>query len=107
MAEPSSSSSGVKKLISRIRDEGVQAGQQEADRILNDAKTQAAIIISEANADAAATREKARRTRQARRRQAGREARGQGTRRWRQGRSSLARLRGRSRRSPVARSRQW
>ena len=59
MAEPSSSSSGVQKLISRIRDEGVQAGQAEADQLLKDAKTQAAKIISEAKADAAVTREKA------------------------------------------------
>ena len=59
MAEPSSSSSGVQKLISRIRDEGVQAGQTEADQILKDAKAQAAKLISEAKADAAVTREKA------------------------------------------------
>ena len=59
MAEASSSSSGVQELISRIRDEGVQAGQAEADQILKDAKAQAARIISEAKAEAAATREKA------------------------------------------------
>ena len=59
MAEPSSTSSGVQQLISRIRDEGVQAGQAEADQILKDAKTQAAKIVSEAKADAAATHDKA------------------------------------------------
>lgn len=59
MAEASKTTSGVQQLISRIRDEGVQAGQAEADQILKDAKAQAANIISEAKADAAATREKA------------------------------------------------
>jgi len=59
MAEASKTSSGVQELISRIRDEGVQAGQQESDRILKEAKAQAAKIISDAKAEAEITRAKA------------------------------------------------
>ena len=59
MAEVSKTSSGVRELISRIRDEGVQAGQQQADQILDDAKAQAAKIISDANTQADNARAKA------------------------------------------------
>ena len=38
MAEETQTSSGVQDLISRIRDDGVQAGKQEAERILADAQ---------------------------------------------------------------------
>lgn len=59
MAEASKTTSGVQQLISRIRDEGVQAGQEEANRIVKDAKTQAARLIGEAKAEAEAAQRKA------------------------------------------------
>lgn len=59
MAEANRTSSGVQELISRIRDEGVQAGQQQADQILEDAKKQAAKLISDAKTEADNTRAKA------------------------------------------------
>ena len=45
-------SSGVQALISRLRDEGVQAGQAEAERILAQAREQAARLVAEAEAQA-------------------------------------------------------
>jgi len=58
MAEASTTSSGVQELISRIRDEGIQAGQQQAEQILSDARTRAETLISDAKAQADALREK-------------------------------------------------
>ena len=53
-------SSGVQDLISRLRDEGVQAGRQEADRILNEARKRAAEIVAQAKSEAEEVRNKAR-----------------------------------------------
>jgi V/A-type H+-transporting ATPase subunit E len=58
MVEPNKTSSGVNELVSRIRDKGVQAGKQEADRILQQASEEAARILSDARAQAQAEREK-------------------------------------------------
>ncbi|MEQ8765673.1 MAG: hypothetical protein RL885_17245 [Planctomycetota bacterium] len=52
---------GVEELITRIRDEGVQAARTEADRILKDANERAARLLREAKAEIAAERERARR----------------------------------------------
>ena len=59
MAEPVVTSSGVKELIDRIRDEGVQSARDEADRILSEAKAQAARIVSDAKAEAATMKKEA------------------------------------------------
>lgn len=49
MAEPGTeTSSGVEALISRIRDQGVQAGREEADRVLTEAKQEAARTLEAA-----------------------------------------------------------
>jgi V/A-type H+-transporting ATPase subunit E len=44
--------SGVKELISRLRDEGVKAGEDEARLMLEDAEKKAAEIINNAKAEA-------------------------------------------------------
>ncbi|MCR9118887.1 MAG: hypothetical protein NXI22_18275 [bacterium] len=59
MEENSTSSAGVQNLIERIRDEGVQAAQNEADALLNDAKKQAAEILLKARTEADALQTKA------------------------------------------------
>ena len=59
MTEATHTSSGVQDLITRIRDEGVQAGKQEADTLLADARAQAASIVAEAKAQAAALHDEA------------------------------------------------
>ncbi|UCC82170.1 MAG: hypothetical protein JSW46_14420 [Gemmatimonadota bacterium] len=59
MTEPDATSSGVKELIERIRDEGVQEALEEAVRILSEARAQAARIVSEAKAEAAAKKKDA------------------------------------------------
>jgi V/A-type H+-transporting ATPase subunit E len=41
-------SSGVESLISRIRDQGVQAGREEADRVLSEARREAARTLEAA-----------------------------------------------------------
>lgn len=41
-------SAGVEALISRIRDQGVQAGREEAERVLNEAKREAARTLEAA-----------------------------------------------------------
>lgn len=43
---------GVQNLIDRIRDEGVEAGQQEAEKILQKARADAARIVAEAKTEA-------------------------------------------------------
>jgi V/A-type H+-transporting ATPase subunit E len=60
MAEPKKTSSGVQELISQIRDEGVKAAQTEADRLLKEAKEQAAVIHEKAKTMAEETKSKAR-----------------------------------------------
>lgn len=52
--------SGVKELIQRIRDEGVEKAQSEAQQILHEAKQQAAAILSDAQAQAKRELESAR-----------------------------------------------
>jgi len=59
MAEPDVKSSGVKELIDRIRDEGVQSARAEADRIITEAKARAARIVSDAKAEAAKSKSEA------------------------------------------------
>jgi len=53
-------SSGVQDLISRIRDEGVQSGKQEAQRLVADAQRQAARTVEDARAEVEEMRQKAR-----------------------------------------------
>jgi V/A-type H+-transporting ATPase subunit E len=53
-------SSGVQELIEKIRDEGVQAAQGEAERLLHEARKQAAEIVARAQAEADAAIAKAR-----------------------------------------------
>lgn len=52
MTVESKSPAGVSDLIARIRDEGVQSGQEEANRILSEARQEAARIVSEAQQEA-------------------------------------------------------
>lgn len=52
--------SGVQELVSRLRDEGVKAGQQEAERLLQEAQNQADQIVAQAKAEAEAIRNQAR-----------------------------------------------
>lgn len=49
-------SSGVEALISRIRDQGVQAGREEADRVLSQAKREAAQTLEAARREVEAMR---------------------------------------------------
>ncbi len=60
MAEVEQTSSGVQDLIARIRDDGVQAGRQEAEQILADAQRQAARLLEDARAEVEQMRQKAR-----------------------------------------------
>lgn len=60
MTELEKASSGVKELISRLRDEGVQAGQQKADEMVKEAQERAAQIVAEAQTEADDLRTKAR-----------------------------------------------
>ena len=48
MTEQTVTSSGVQDLINRLRDDGVNAGQQQASNIVNKAKDQAAKILADA-----------------------------------------------------------
>lgn len=52
-------SSGVQQLITRIRDKGVRAGQEEADALVANARRDAARIVKQAEAEVAALRENA------------------------------------------------
>jgi V/A-type H+-transporting ATPase subunit E len=52
MASETQQASGVQELISRIRDDGVQAGQDKADEIVAQARQEAARLVSEARAEA-------------------------------------------------------
>ncbi len=60
MAEAEQTSSGVQELIARIRDDGVQAGRQEAEQLLADAQRQAARMLEDARAEVEQMRKKAR-----------------------------------------------
>lgn len=64
MAEPAGASgtaSGLEALIARLRDEGVSAGREEADRLVAEAQTRAQKLVQKAEADAKALVETARR----------------------------------------------
>lgn len=54
-------SHGVQDLIDRIRDQGVEAAQKEAARIVRDAEAKAAKLLAEAQAESARMREQAER----------------------------------------------
>lgn len=60
MQENTNTSVGVQDLIERIRDQGVQAAQTEADRLLSEARQKASEIVAGAKAEAEAERTKAR-----------------------------------------------
>jgi len=51
---------GVQALIDRLRAEGVEAGRQEADRLVEDARLRASEIVAEARREAERERERAR-----------------------------------------------
>lgn len=59
MAETTKTSSGVQELIDRIRNQGVQAAQNEAERLLRDARQQAQEIVIQARAEADAVQAQA------------------------------------------------
>jgi V/A-type H+-transporting ATPase subunit E len=59
MATETPQASGVQALISRIRDDGVQAGQRKAEEIIAQARQEAARLVADARAEAEATRQKA------------------------------------------------
>jgi len=50
--EESPTSNGVDELIARLREEGVTAGREEADRILSEARAEATLILDRATAEA-------------------------------------------------------
>jgi V/A-type H+-transporting ATPase subunit E len=60
MAETTQAASGVQELISRLRDEGVKAGREKSDQILQEAREQAARIVAQAKAEAEELLNKAR-----------------------------------------------
>ncbi len=60
MAEEEQTSAGVQDLIARIRDDGVQAGKEEAEQLRAHAQRQAARMIEDARADVEQMRQKAR-----------------------------------------------
>lgn len=60
MVGTTNDSAGVQQLIERIRDDGVQAAQEEANRLLQDAKKKAIDIVAQATSEADAERAKAR-----------------------------------------------
>lgn len=73
MADPTTTSSGVSQLISRLKQDGVAAGEAEADRIIAQAEQEAARIRVAAETEAKALRDAAEKDAQASER-AGREA---------------------------------
>ena len=52
MTKETPQASGVKDLIARIRDDGVEAGRRKADRIMDEARSEAELIVTEAQAAA-------------------------------------------------------
>lgn len=60
METSTKTASGVQDLIDKIRDQGVQSAQYEADQLLQSARKQAADIVAKAKADADAEQAKAR-----------------------------------------------
>ncbi len=59
-ADPEATSSGVEALIARLKDDGVQAGRQEADRIVEEARDRAEATLAEARTEASRLVEEAR-----------------------------------------------
>ena len=59
MAEEGSQASGVQELISRIRDDGVRSGQEEATRLVEEARREAARLLADARAETEEMRKKA------------------------------------------------
>ena len=57
--QSTTTTSGVQELISRIRDQGVQAGKAEAEQLVANAKHEAARLMETAEAEVAALRKKA------------------------------------------------
>jgi len=99
MAEGSLPSAGVQNLIDRLRDEGIQAGQAEAARILEAARAEAASIIESAHNEAREVQAAAQRNQDLERRRA--ESALQLARR-----DALLRLRGEIERNVLARLRE-
>ena len=60
MAEMIPQSSGVQELIQRLREQGVEEGQQEAERVVEEAHRRAAQIITTAKAEGEDVKAKAR-----------------------------------------------
>ena len=59
MSGEAQQSSGVQELIARIRDDGVQAGNQRAEEIIAEARREAARVLAEAQAEAEETQKRA------------------------------------------------
>ena len=59
MAKEAAQTSGVQDLITRIRDDGVEAGTNKATEIIAGARREAARLLAEAQSEAAATQAKA------------------------------------------------
>jgi V/A-type H+-transporting ATPase subunit E len=60
MTQQTSSPNSVQQLVDRIRDQGVQAAEQQAAKILRDAESKAAAMIAAAKAETAQLREQTR-----------------------------------------------
>lgn len=61
MTEPQNmASTGVQHLVDRIRDQGVQAANEQANKILRDAEAKAAALLAEARLEVTQLREQAR-----------------------------------------------
>jgi V/A-type H+-transporting ATPase subunit E len=58
MSDKAQQSSGVQELISRIRDDGVHAGQNKAEEIIAEARHEASRILAHATAEAEETQRK-------------------------------------------------
>ncbi|MGR9105833.1 MAG: hypothetical protein ACU843_02780 [Gammaproteobacteria bacterium] len=61
MSEAESKTQGVQELIDRIRDQGVGAARERAEKIVRDAEAQAAKMLAEAKAEATQLRNDAKR----------------------------------------------
>jgi len=59
--EPEATASGVEELIKRLRHDGVEAGREEAERIINDAESRANWLVNQATEQAEEIVTKARR----------------------------------------------
>ena len=59
-ADPEATSSGVEALIARLKDDGVQAGREEGDRIVEKARDQAEATLAKARTEASRLVEEAR-----------------------------------------------